>query len=78
MQQVTRYGHLIDDFDVLLGDIRGMGQGGGEKMEKLGKPRADDGPTTSLAEFLTNEADRIANTNKQFEEIIQSIRGELF
>jgi hypothetical protein len=55
-----------------------MGQGGGEKMEKLGKPRADDGPTTSLAEFLTNEADRIANTNKQFEEIIQSIRGELF
>jgi len=78
MHQVTRYGHLIDDLDNLLGDIRGMGgKGGGPKLEKLPSP-ADDGPTSSLAEFLTNEADRIANINKQFEEIMISIRGELF
>lgn len=79
MHQVTRYGHLIDDLDGLLADIRGMGEGGGPKMEKMPGPvPAHDGPTSSLAEFLANEADRIANTNKQFEEIMISIRGELF
>lgn len=75
MGQIDRTSKLVNDLDRLLNEIRG---GNDTKWEPMDDAKASPRPIASLAEFLVNEGDRINTINSHFEDLITSIRNELF